>query len=168
MWLQVPFWGFAEIFYPLNLVFIEKYGVVVCLLAIPAVAALIWLQPYRIQKIATAIFSAAILYSGMLKFRADLTTMLISNYRYVFAGSFFFVWMLACFASSQPRWRLLTLFSISLALTSSVYFNFSVERVSVPERWADYADAIGRRSITIPFAPRMVRKNSFCRAIEIV
>jgi hypothetical protein len=109
-------------------------------------------MPYRFQKIAMIFFAGAILYSGMLKYRADLGTGYGFTPRYVYTGSVFFIWFLCIAFSTAQRSR--DLFACVLFI---VFINcFIVTVLRERPRSLDWPEAMRLMKdgeTTIPISP---------------
>src|SRR6185437_7251674 len=95
-------------------------------------------------------------YSGMVKYRGDLTTMIEWNYRYVLAGSIFFVWIICCVISDfQPLIRYTAIALILLAGSNSVLIaKRAGEKIQVDRNWSEWAEKIERGiPVVVPIDP---------------
>jgi hypothetical protein len=108
-------------------------------------------EPCRKQKLAMLFVAAAILFSGMYKYRHNLATVAEANGRYFYAGSVFLYWFLCIAAETFPRMR-----NTILAMTAFTLINgawFLVLRPYPPVPWRTAAGQIGHGPLSIPISP---------------
>jgi hypothetical protein len=156
--LEVLPYRFFDTIAPLNLVFLsESYAAVV--LSVQVTVGLIILAivaPHRRSKMALLLFACAILFSGMLKARFDLNTMVEFQHRYIYAGSVVTIWIIACFADAFPRFRFVPLAIAIAMLANGLRLSAGVTRETIfgaTPPWSDYANRIGKEPLTIPTSP---------------
>jgi hypothetical protein len=156
LWLTMPI-RWLDAFLPLNQKFIG-FGYSAIIVVIFGAIAL-WRyalkQPYRDLKIAMIYLATIVLYFGMVKYRANLQTVMEANGRYIYAGSVFFFWFL-CIAADQLR----SIRNCLLVLTCALLINGAlarpVWRPRAQQTWSSYVDRIeagAGQIVIIPTAP---------------
>jgi len=108
-------------------------------------------EPYRKQKLAMLFIAAAILLSGMYKFRHALDNVADQNGRYFYAGSVFLYWFLCIAAETFPRMRNTILAVTAITLLNGAWF--MVLRTYPPVPWTTASAQIGHGPVSIPISP---------------
>jgi hypothetical protein len=118
------------------------------------VGLIIWFslrEPWRKQKLAMLFVAAAILFSGMYKYRHELGSVAEANGRYLYAGSVFVYWFLCIAAETFPRMRNTILTVTAFILLNGAWFLVLRPYPSVP--WTTAAAQIGHGPLSIPISP---------------
>jgi hypothetical protein len=155
LWVTTPLRKFVEVFTPFHLIINgSRRGLLLLVAALPLVSWLLIREPYRWLKLSAAAFSMMVFYAGMLKYRGDLTFMEI-NYRYAFAGSIFFIWLLCLNAVTlRPLTRYAVVLLVVFAEINSFRSVRSWEKITKDLHWSEWAEkiAIGAPA-TVPISP---------------
>jgi hypothetical protein len=155
LWVTMPV-RWLDAFWPLNqtLIGFGRGAVIVVILAAVALGRYALKQPYRDIKIAMIYLAAIILLSGMLKYRANLQTVVEFNGRYIYAGSVFFFWFF-CIAAYQFR----SIRNCLVVLTGLLLINgilaYPALRPRAQHSWSSYIDKVEAATdeVAIPIAP---------------
>lgn len=127
------------------------FAAVIVLIGAGIIARFAMQEPYRFLKVTMLAFAAAILYSGMIKYRHHLD--FNGNDRYAYAGSIFFFWFLCVVAASRERLRDLTVGIVILCLFASTWRRANETRAMPEIPWTEASTKVGRGPVTIPVAP---------------
>ncbi|WP_022720806.1 hypothetical protein [Rhodopseudomonas sp. B29] len=129
-------------------------GIAVVIVGAVALGRYALVRPYRDIKIAMLVVALIILYSGMLKYRANLQTVLDANGRYFYVGSVFFFWYLCIAADQLSRLRGAVLVLVFILFANSALVH-SAKKPRAPQPWSDFVERIegAKQMVIVPIAP---------------
>lgn len=156
-WVALPLRKFMSMFHiPVGIASSHVVvGAVLGAIAVAIVAAACWLGEYRKQKLAMLFLGAAVMVSGMVKYRGYLPPLLDpSTTRYFYAANVFLIWTLCCMIPARLG-RQASIGALVAIELFSVYLTFDTPRIHEDFHWRQWAAQMpSDHTLQIPIAPK--------------